>query len=74
MFEIFLFYFLEFVGVCIMKLKLLLHVDFASVSMACDVVVVFFFFFFYNYFAVGSVVLKVRGTVLFLNSGLLSDC
>lgn len=61
MFEIFLFYFLEFVGVCIMKLKLLLHVDFASVSMACDVVVCVFF----NYFAVGSVVLKVRGTVLF---------
>lgn len=30
--------------------------------------------FFFNYFAVGSVVLKVRGTVLFLNSGLLSDC
>lgn len=52
-----------------MKLKLLLHVDFPSVSMACDVVC-----FFFNYFAVGSVVLKVRGTVLFLNSALLSDC
>lgn len=56
-----------------MKLTLLLHVDFASVSIACDVVVLCFFFFFSN-FAVGSVVLKVRGTVLFLSSGLLSDC